>query len=60
MKITASDGTELHGAVFKRDAGQLGQPPSQAVVSVYEGPNVQTVCNSWMNTVDMHVQYLWS
>ncbi|CAK9880475.1 unnamed protein product [Sphagnum jensenii] len=27
--------------------------PSQAVVSVYEGPNAQTICNSWMNTVDI-------
>lgn len=53
MKITASDGTELHGAVYKSDAGQFGQPPSQAVVSVYEGPNAQTICNSWMNTVDI-------
>ncbi len=38
MKITASDGTELHVAVYKADAGQFGQPPSQAVVSVYDRP----------------------
>jgi dipeptidyl-peptidase-4 len=56
VKITASDGTELHGAVYKSDAGQFGQPPSQAVVSVYEGPNAQTICNSWMHTVT----YAWS
>ncbi|CAK9232159.1 unnamed protein product [Sphagnum troendelagicum] len=53
VKITASDGTELHGAVYRSDAGQFGQPPSQALVSVYEGPNAQTICNSWMNTVDI-------
>jgi dipeptidyl-peptidase-4 len=60
LTIIASDGTELHGAVYKPDAAQFGQPPYRAVVSVYGGPNVQTVCNSWMNTVDMRAQYLRS
>lgn len=58
--VNASDGTILHGLVYMPDAKQFGRPPYRTVVSVYGGPNVQTVCNSWMNTVDMRAQYLRS
>ncbi|KAG0593108.1 hypothetical protein KC19_1G305300 [Ceratodon purpureus] len=58
--LTASDGTVLHGLVYVPDAKQFGRPPYRTVVSVYGGPNVQIVCNSWMNTVDMRAQYLRS
>lgn len=58
--LTASDGTPLHGLVYIPDSKQFGRPPYRAVVSVYGGPNVQIVCNSWMNTVDMRAQYLRS
>lgn len=58
--LTASDGTPLHGLVYIPDSKQFGRPPYRAVVSVYGGPNVQIVCNTWMNTVDMRAQYLRS
>ncbi|XP_024369963.1 uncharacterized protein [Physcomitrium patens] len=58
--LTASDGTVLHGLVYIPDSKQFGRPPYRTVVSVYGGPNVQVVCNSWMNTVDMRAQYLRS
>ncbi|KAG6543978.1 hypothetical protein Mapa_014602 [Marchantia paleacea] len=57
---TGDDGTILYGALYKPDPNQFGPPPYRTVVSVYGGPNVQTVCNSWMNTVDMRAQYLRS
>lgn len=60
VQIAASDGTVLYGAVYKPDAKQFGPPPYRTLVSVYGGPNVQTVCNTWMNTVDMRAQYLRS
>uniref|UniRef100_A0A7I4EGE6 Dipeptidylpeptidase IV N-terminal domain-containing protein n=1 Tax=Physcomitrium patens TaxID=3218 RepID=A0A7I4EGE6_PHYPA len=58
--LTASDGTVLHGLIYIPDSKQFGRPPYRTVVSVYGGPNVQIVCNSWMNTVDMRAQYLRS
>ncbi|CAM6096505.1 unnamed protein product [Calypogeia fissa] len=57
---TGDDGTVLYGALYKPDPKLFGPPPYRTVVSVYGGPNVQTVCNSWMNTVDMRAQYLRS
>ncbi|XP_002987827.2 uncharacterized protein LOC9651895 [Selaginella moellendorffii] len=60
VQITANDGTSLHGAMYKPDVKEFGPPPYKTVVSVYGGPNVQTVCSSWTNTVDMRAQYLRS
>lgn len=60
VQIAASDGTLLYGAMYKPDVKQFGPPPYRTLVSVYGGPNVQTVCNTWMNTVDMRAQYLRS
>lgn len=60
VQLTASDGTVLYGSVYKPDVKQFGPPPYRTLVSVYGGPNVQTVCNTWMSTVDMRAQYLRS
>ncbi|KAH7295323.1 hypothetical protein KP509_27G042600 [Ceratopteris richardii] len=60
VQLTASDGLILYGSIYKPDAKHFGPPPYRTLVSVYGGPNVQTVCNTWMNTVDMRAQYLRS
>ncbi|KAH9329957.1 hypothetical protein KI387_002065, partial [Taxus chinensis] len=60
VQISASDGTQLYGAIYKPDSCRFGPPPYRTLVCVYGGPNVQTVCDSWKNTVDMRAQYLRS
>ena len=50
----------LYGALYRPDAKLFGPPPYKTVVSVYGGPYVQTVCDSWINTVDMRAQFLRS
>ncbi|KAL4204805.1 hypothetical protein AMTRI_Chr01g133950 [Amborella trichopoda] len=59
-EIKANDGTTLFGAIYKPDAKRYGPPPYKTLISVYGGPSVQFVCNSWINTVDMRAQYLRS
>eukprot|EP01018_Ginkgo_biloba_P039565 Gb_09864 [translate_table: standard] len=59
VQISASDGTPLYGAIYRPDE-LFGPPPYRTLVNVYGGPNVQTVCNSWLNTVDMRAQFLRS
>uniref|UniRef100_A0A1D1ZB44 Dipeptidyl peptidase 9 n=1 Tax=Anthurium amnicola TaxID=1678845 RepID=A0A1D1ZB44_9ARAE len=58
IQIPASDGTTLYGVLYKPDAERFGPPPYKTVISVYGGPSVQIVCDSWINTVDMRAQYL--
>lgn len=60
VEIQANDGTILYGALYKPDIMKYGPPPYRAMVSVYGGPVVQSVSNSWINTVDMRAQYLRS
>ncbi|PSS33001.1 Dipeptidyl aminopeptidase [Actinidia chinensis var. chinensis] len=60
IQIQANDGTALYGAVYKPDVAKFGPPPYKTLISVYGGPSVQLVCDSWMNTVDMRAQYLRS
>ncbi|KAG6655149.1 dipeptidyl aminopeptidase 4 [Carya illinoinensis] len=60
VKIPANDGTTLYGALYKPDVTRFGPPPYKTLVSVYGGPSVQLVCDSWANTVDMRAQYLRS
>ncbi|XP_010267627.1 PREDICTED: uncharacterized protein LOC104604793 [Nelumbo nucifera] len=60
VQIPANDGTILYGALYKPDADRFGPPPYKTLISVYGGPNVQLVCDSWMNTVDMRAQYFRS
>ncbi|MQL80957.1 hypothetical protein Taro_013410 [Colocasia esculenta] len=58
IQISAGDGTTLYGALYKPDAERFGPPPYKTLISVYGGPSVQMVCDSWINTVDMRAQYL--
>eukprot|EP00268_Persea_americana_P029498 TRINITY_DN2853_c0_g1_i3.p1 TRINITY_DN2853_c0_g1~~TRINITY_DN2853_c0_g1_i3.p1 ORF type:complete len:561 (+),score=108.80 TRINITY_DN2853_c0_g1_i3:1046-2728(+) len=60
VQIQANDGTLLYGALYKPDAKKFGPPPYKTIISVYGGPSVQIVCDSWVNTVDMRPQYLRS
>ncbi|GAB4858467.1 hypothetical protein Ancab_009941 [Ancistrocladus abbreviatus] len=59
-QIEANDGTLLYGALYKPDETRFGPPPYKTMISVYGGPYVQLVCDSWINTVDMRAQYLRS
>ncbi|XP_077227395.1 prolyl oligopeptidase family protein isoform X2 [Tasmannia lanceolata] len=58
VQIRAIDGTILFGALYKPDEKKFGPPPYKTLISVYGGPSVQIVCDSWINTVDMRAQYL--
>ncbi|KAJ8771300.1 hypothetical protein K2173_026477 [Erythroxylum novogranatense] len=60
VQIQANDGTVLYGALYKPDPTKFGSPPYKTVISVYGGPSVQIVSDSWINTVDMRAQYLRS
>ncbi|GLJ11548.1 hypothetical protein SUGI_0170550 [Cryptomeria japonica] len=60
VQILASDGTPLYGAIYRPSVELFGPPPYKTLVHVYGGPHVQTVYNSWVNTVDMRAQYLCS
>jgi len=58
VTLESRDGTVLHGAVYKPPAEV--KPPYRTIVSVYGGPDVQYVRNSWRMTADMRAQYLRS
>ncbi|KAL7183608.1 hypothetical protein ACSBR2_025908 [Camellia fascicularis] len=60
IQIQANDGTVLYGALYKPDIAKFGPPPYKTLISVYGGPSVQLVSDSWMNTVDMRAQYFRS
>lgn len=60
FEVQAKDGTILYGALYKPDVAKFGPPPYKTMLSVYGGPGVQLVCDSWMNTVDMRAQHLKS
>lgn len=60
VEVPASDGTVLYAALYKPDSKKFGPPPYKTLISVYGGPSVQLVCNSWIGTVDMRAQYLRS
>nr|XP_043632888.1 dipeptidyl aminopeptidase 4 [Erigeron canadensis] len=59
-QIQAKDGTVLYGALYKPDEEKFGPPPYNTMISMYGGPGVQLVSDSWANTVDMRAQYLRS
>jgi dipeptidyl-peptidase-4 len=50
-------GITLHGAVYRPPA-RFGEGPYPTIVSVYGGPHVQFVADSWVLTVDLRAQYL--
>ncbi|CAM8965273.1 unnamed protein product [Rhodiola kirilowii] len=60
VKVHANDGTTLYGALYKPDEANFGPPPYKTLLSVYGGPGVQLVSDSWIDTVDMRAQYLRS
>ena len=60
VELQANDGSTLFGALYKPDETRFGPPPYKTMISVYGGPCVQLVCDSWINTVDMRAQYLRS
>jgi dipeptidyl-peptidase-4 len=60
VQIKGADGTPLYGAIYQPDPRVHGPPPYRTVASVYGGPHVQIVSDSWMTTVDMRAQYLRS
>ncbi|XP_024024167.1 uncharacterized protein LOC21390234 [Morus notabilis] len=60
VQVQANDGSALYGALYKPDETRFGPPPYKTMISVYGGPCVQLVCDSWINTVDMRAQYLRS
>lgn len=60
VQVQANDGTTLYGVLYKPDVTKFGPPPYKTLITVYGGPCVQLVCNSWINTVDMRAQYLRS
>ncbi|HEU5084730.1 MAG TPA: DPP IV N-terminal domain-containing protein [Acidimicrobiales bacterium] len=53
--IEAADGTELHAAVYRPEAGD---GPFPLVVWVYGGPHAQLVTRSWSVTVALRAQLL--
>ncbi|KAF8406311.1 hypothetical protein HHK36_008397 [Tetracentron sinense] len=60
IQLQGNDGTILFGALYRPDIERFGSLPYKTLISVYGGPTVQLVCDSWMNTVDMRAQYLRS
>jgi dipeptidyl-peptidase-4 len=56
MSLQADDGSTLHAALYAPLSSDANPPP--LIVSVYGGPHVQQVTNSWSLTVDLRSQYL--
>jgi dipeptidyl-peptidase-4 len=54
--IEADDGTPLHATLYQPGGDMDG--PAPLIVSVYGGPHVQQVTNSWSMTVDLRAQFL--
>jgi dipeptidyl-peptidase-4 len=59
VKFTVDNGTELSGAIYYPNSKEF-EPPYPTVLSVYGGPHVQMVANSWFLTASMRAQYLRS
>lgn len=56
ITVQADDGTALYGAAYRPPDSLDG--PHPILVSVYGGPHVQQVNNSWGMTADLRAQYL--
>jgi len=56
LTVPSADGTLLHAALYQ--AQSRGCDASPLIVSVYGGPHVQQVSNTWAMTVDLRAQYL--
>jgi dipeptidyl-peptidase-4 len=57
VSLQNREGVTLHGAVYRPPA-RFGEGPYATIVSVYGGPHVQCVADSWVLTVDLRAQYL--
>jgi dipeptidyl-peptidase-4 len=57
FELTLEDGTELSGALYYPNPNKF-KAPYPTVLSVYGGPHVQLVTNSWMMTASLRAQYL--
>jgi len=55
--LRLQDGTELSGAIYYPNSGEF-KAPYPTVLSVYGGPHVQLVTNSWIMTASLRAQYL--
>jgi dipeptidyl-peptidase 4 len=53
-----TDGELLYAAIYSSEQTRSGGQPRPLVVAVYGGPGVQTVTNTWSQTVDLRAQYL--
>jgi len=56
LQLAADDGVTLYGALYRPPGQRMVAAP--LLVSVYGGPHVQQVTNSWSLTVDLRAQYL--
>lgn len=56
LTVKAEDGTALYAALYRPSPAGSGAAP--LIVSVYGGPHVQQVTNTWAMTVDLRAQYL--
>jgi dipeptidyl-peptidase-4 len=59
VSLKNRDGVTLYGAIY-RPPESFGSGPYPAIVSVYGGPQVQFVTNSWLLTADLKAQHLRS
>ncbi|MGH2632637.1 MAG: S9 family peptidase, partial [Tepidiformaceae bacterium] len=57
VSLPASDGTLLHGAIYRPPVLEAGKR-YPVIISVYGGPHVQRVANDWSLTMDLRAQYL--
>jgi dipeptidyl-peptidase-4 len=57
VTLQSREGITLHGAIYQPPA-RFGEGPYPTIVSVYGGPHVQFVAESWALTVDLRAQYL--
>tara|TARA_Y100000780_G_scaffold84251_1_gene76127 strand:- start:8591 stop:10708 length:2118 start_codon:yes stop_codon:yes gene_type:complete len=55
--LRLQDGTELSGAIYYPNSREF-KAPYPTVLSVYGGPHVQLVTNSWIMTASLRAQYL--
>ena len=51
------DGTVLYAALFRPDPHEFGPGPYPTILSMYGGPHVQLVQNSWGLTASMREQF---
>jgi dipeptidyl-peptidase 4 len=54
----STDGVLLYAAIYVSEQTRSQSQPRPLVVAVYGGPGVQTVTNTWSQTVDLRAQYL--